>query len=73
MFRNELAIHYGCGKLKLELAAERHSLTSVARHIDEDSLDALHIDIDREWRRGLRQYEVNVVAGYALEHELEVA
>ena len=73
MFRHELAIHHDRGNVNLELPAERHTLTCVACHVDEDSLDTLHIDIDGERRQGLRQYELNVLAGHAPEYGLEVA
>ena len=73
VFRDELGTDDDRGKFNQQPPTERHTLTSVARDVDEDSLDTLRLDIDVDRGRGLRQDEFDVVSGHPLEHGLQVA
>ena len=73
VFRDELGTDDDRGKFNQQPPTERHTLTSVARYVDEDSLDTLRLDIDVDRGRGLRHHEFNVVSGHPLEHGFQVA
>ena len=73
ILRDEAAIGDDGREVDLQPPAGGHALARVAGDVDEHALDPFGLDVDVECGRALRENQLDVVAGDALEHRFHVA